>query len=127
MVRRMPLRDRGDAALVTRHLTFSLGEDVCVGKWGDGKYTSGTGPSYRCSSCSKKKTCGPNLAKKCTEPGDWTGTAALFAVYRANLKPVQYCQCFVYAGLMTSLGRGLGIPSRPVTNFQSAHDSEQVR
>ena len=84
LLRRMPLPERGDAALLARHLTFSLGNDVCVGKWGKGSYTSGTGPSYRCSKCSKKGKCGGELALRCTEPGDWTGTGELFAVFRAS-------------------------------------------
>jgi hypothetical protein len=38
---RMPVADRGDAALVARHLTYSVGEDICYGKWGGGSYTTG--------------------------------------------------------------------------------------
>ncbi|EGB07359.1 hypothetical protein AURANDRAFT_5918, partial [Aureococcus anophagefferens] len=41
--------------------------------------------------------------------------------------PVQYCQCFVYAAVATSLSRALGVAARPVTNFQSAHDGEKNR
>ena len=29
LLRRMPVADRGDAALVARHLTYSIGADVC--------------------------------------------------------------------------------------------------
>ena len=42
LLRRMPVADRGDAALVARHLTFSLGADVCVGKWGSGQFLGET-------------------------------------------------------------------------------------
>jgi hypothetical protein len=120
-LRRMPVAERGDAALVSRHLTYALGEDVCYGKWGSGSYTTGQ-PSggYRCS---KSKQ-----AEKCYEPGHWTGTKELFTAHLANGgNKVQYCQCFVYAGVLTTIGRALGIPTRPVTNFQSAHDSTRDR
>jgi hypothetical protein len=50
------------------------------------------------------------------------------AFHRAiGSKPVQYCQCFVYAAITTSIGRALGVPSRLVTTFQSAHDTGNDR
>ena len=54
-LRRMHINERGDVALVSRHLTYSLGRDICYGKWGEGSYTSGR-PSggYRCSSSTTK-------------------------------------------------------------------------
>lgn len=120
-VRRMPLSDRGDAALVARHLTYALAEDICYGKW-SGSYTSGRPDGgYRCS---KAK----GSPKRCYDPEHWTGTAELFAAHIGNGGlPVQYCQCFVYAGVLSTIGRALGISSRPVTNFQSAHDTDADR
>lgn len=121
-LRRLPLRARADPVRVARHVTYAVGEDVCYGRWGGGhSYTSGTpAGGYRCS-----KTDG---SRRCVEPGEWTGTAALFALHvAAGFRRVQYCQCFVYAGVVTTVGRALGIATRPVTNFQSAHDGEANR
>jgi hypothetical protein len=117
-IRRMKTEERGDSALVSRHLSYALGQDICYGKWGEGSYTTGRpGGGYTCST---------NMP--CFEPGHWTGTSELFQVHRkVGGDPVQYCQCFVYSGVMTTLGRALGIPTRPVTTFQSAHDTNADR
>ena len=40
---------------------------------------------------------------------------------------VQYCQCFVFSGVLTTIGRSLGLATRSVTNFQSAHDVNSDR
>ena len=119
-LRRMQLLDRSDVVLISRHLTYAVGEDICYGKWGDGSYTSGKPDGgYRCS-----KTKSTTTHNKCFEPGHWTGTTELFNLHRSiGGKKVQYCQCFVYSGVLTTIGRSLGIPARPVTTFQSAHDT----
>ena len=123
-IRRMNVTERSDAVLVSRHITYAVGQDICYGKWGGGSYTTGK-PSdgYRCSNT---KTTATN--NRCYEPGHWTGTTELFELHSSlGGQRVQYCQCFVYAGVMTTIGRSLGIPSRPVTTFQSAHDTNRDR
>lgn len=60
-------------------------------------------------------------------PWSWTGSSRIFEQYLRNgSKPVKYGQCWVYAAVATSLFRALGIPSRPVTNFVSARDTNHT-
>merc|ERR1719163_1409284 len=40
---------------------------------------------------------------------------------------VPWCQCWVFASVFTTVGRALGLPSRSVTTFQSAHDTNWDR
>lgn len=140
-LRRMPVPHRGMPALVSRHLTYAIGTDVCYGKWGEGSYTSGR-PSggYGCStsrtSCYDADSAATFFGRSfsgwqancCVEPDAWRGSTSLLALHvHLGHRPVQYCQCFVYAALLTTFGRGLGLASRPVTTFQSAHDTEANR
>ena len=93
-LRRMAVADRADPSLVSRHLTYAVGADICYGKWGDGSYRTGR-PSggYTCASQSKcynddtksevfSRTYTGWDSKCCVEPGDWTGTTSLFALHR---------------------------------------------
>ncbi|XP_045033686.1 hemocyte protein-glutamine gamma-glutamyltransferase isoform X1 [Daphnia magna] len=60
-------------------------------------------------------------------PWVWTGSSKIFEHYLRNgSKPVKYGQCWVFAALATSIFRALGIPSRPVTNFVSARDTNHT-
>jgi len=60
-------------------------------------------------------------------PWAWTGSNRIFEHYLRNgSKPVKYGQCWVFAAVATSLFRALGIPSRPVTNFISARDTNHT-
>jgi len=58
-------------------------------------------------------------------PSSWDGSGSVPKAYLNNRKqPVKHGQCFVFAGVLTTLFRSLGIPSRLVTCYWSAHDTQ---
>ncbi|XP_037297754.1 annulin isoform X2 [Manduca sexta] len=59
-----------------------------------------------------------------THPLKWVGSLNILQRYYEKKKPVKYAQCWVYAGVLTTICRALGIPCRPVTGFDAAHDSQ---
>ncbi|KAK6623188.1 hypothetical protein RUM43_009040 [Polyplax serrata] len=59
-----------------------------------------------------------------TPPGKWLGSMKILQQYWRTKKPVKYGQCWVFAGVITTIARALGIPSRIVTNYSSAHDTQ---
>ncbi|XP_050560187.1 annulin isoform X3 [Spodoptera frugiperda] len=59
-----------------------------------------------------------------TNPVKWVGSLNILQSYYEQKKPVKYGQCWVYAGVLTTVCRALGIPCRPVTGFNAAHDSQ---
>ncbi|XP_003973530.2 transglutaminase 5, like isoform X2 [Takifugu rubripes] len=65
-----------------------------------------------------------NDFKEGVHPSTWSGSADILKKWaQSNYSPVKYGQCWVYAAVMCTVMRVLGIPCRVVTNFNSAHDT----
>uniref|UniRef100_A0A3B4Y6T0 Protein-glutamine gamma-glutamyltransferase 5-like n=1 Tax=Seriola lalandi dorsalis TaxID=1841481 RepID=A0A3B4Y6T0_SERLL len=56
-------------------------------------------------------------------PTEWSGSADILQRWvSSNFSPVRYGQCWVFASVLCTVMRVLGIPSRVVTVFNAAHD-----
>ncbi|KAG7214894.1 hypothetical protein INR49_005163 [Caranx melampygus] len=99
------IEKRSDPVYVGRTITAMVNYDerdrgVLWGRWNE-PYTDGVAP-YR-----------------------WTGSVPILQKWsKAGAKPVKYGQCWVFAGVACTVLRCLGIPTRHITNFDSAHDSD---
>ncbi|XP_068163025.1 protein-glutamine gamma-glutamyltransferase 2-like isoform X2 [Antennarius striatus] len=62
------------------------------------------------------------------KPTEWIGSADILHRWVAsNCSPVSYGQCWVFASVLCTVMRVLGIPSRVVTVFNAAHDTDGSR
>ncbi|KAJ8975424.1 hypothetical protein NQ317_018933, partial [Molorchus minor] len=59
-----------------------------------------------------------------TPPTKWIGSKEILQKYYKKKKPVKYGQCWVFSGVLTTVCRALGIPARTITNYSSAHDTQ---
>ncbi|CAH0557745.1 unnamed protein product [Brassicogethes aeneus] len=59
-----------------------------------------------------------------TPPAKWLGSRKILQQYYKKKSPVKYGQCWVFSGVLTTICRALGIPTRPVTCYSSAHDTQ---
>ncbi|XP_022920675.2 hemocyte protein-glutamine gamma-glutamyltransferase-like [Onthophagus taurus] len=99
----MPHYRRGDPISLCRIISKMVNNNdedngILVGRW-DGDYIDGTAPSA------------------------WTGSVEILQQYLETQQSVSYGQCWVFSGVVTTICRALGIPSRVVSNLVSAHDA----
>ncbi|XP_003692323.1 hemocyte protein-glutamine gamma-glutamyltransferase-like [Apis florea] len=93
---------RGDPIQMCRAISRVVNSNddkgVVTGRW-DGDYQDGTAPAA------------------------WTGSVPILEQFLETGESVKYGQCWVFAGVVTTVCRALGIPSRVVSNLVSAHDA----
>lgn len=102
----------GDPVSVTRNIAAIINSNgnggVLKGRWSTNDFTDGRPPTT------------------------WSGSVAILKKYLENVieckgenpEPVKYGQCFVYAGLVTTICRAIGIPCRCVTNYNSGRGTD---
>lgn len=50
-----------------------------------------------------------------TNPLDWSSSVQILTQYNRTGLPVKYGQCWVFSGVVTTILRAIGIPTRPIT------------
>jgi len=108
--------ERGSVIWSSRMVSYFVGNKVCYGRWEEPYIEGDVSGGYNC-----------DTTGLCREPWAWSTTTELFDIYREYNMQVQFCQCWVFGAVTNTVGRALGIPSRVLTNFQSAHDTEENR
>uniref|UniRef100_A0A8C5XD66 protein-glutamine gamma-glutamyltransferase n=1 Tax=Microcebus murinus TaxID=30608 RepID=A0A8C5XD66_MICMU len=59
-------------------------------------------------------------------PLEWNGSVAILRQWSARGgQPVKYGQCWVFASVMCTVMRCLGVPTRVISNFRSAHNVDR--
>ncbi|XP_063816474.1 protein-glutamine gamma-glutamyltransferase 5-like [Pseudophryne corroboree] len=70
------------------------------------------------------ESCWDEFFRNGANPNTWNGSITILRLWhQSGCRPVRYGQCWVLAGVMCTVMRFLGIPTRVVTNFESAHDT----
>uniref|UniRef100_A0A670ZQ26 protein-glutamine gamma-glutamyltransferase n=1 Tax=Pseudonaja textilis TaxID=8673 RepID=A0A670ZQ26_PSETE len=60
-----------------------------------------------------------------TRPSEWNSSIPILKQWEhSGGQPVKYGQCWVFAAVMCTVMRSLGIPTRVVTNFDSGHEKD---
>ncbi|XP_071092235.1 annulin-like isoform X1 [Haliotis cracherodii] len=62
-----------------------------------------------------------------SKPTAWQGSEKILLEYMKTGKPVRYGQCWVFSAVTTAVCRAIGLPCRSVTNYASAHNTDQER
>ncbi|PVD20985.1 hypothetical protein C0Q70_19149 [Pomacea canaliculata] len=59
-------------------------------------------------------------------PTTWRDSVSILRQYYTTKQPVRFGQCWVFAQVLTTVCRALGIACRSLTNFNSAHDTDNT-
>ncbi|XP_054849695.1 protein-glutamine gamma-glutamyltransferase E-like [Eublepharis macularius] len=60
-------------------------------------------------------------------PSSWMGSVDILRKWKVSeFQAVKFGQCWVFAGVLTTVLRCLGIPTRMISNFSSAHDKDRT-
>ncbi|XP_062860403.1 protein-glutamine gamma-glutamyltransferase 2 [Trichomycterus rosablanca] len=99
----MDIAKRADPVYISRTVTAMVNANddrgVVFGRW-DGKYSDGVAPTR------------------------WTGSVPILKRWsEGGTQRVRYGQCWVFSAVACTILRCLGIPTRCVTNYSSAHDT----
>lgn len=96
------VRKRNDPLHICRNLSAIVNSKddngVVMGNW-SGEYSDGTNPSA------------------------WNGSTSILNSWYERRQPVKYGQCWVFAGVLCTVSRALGLPCRVISNYNSAHDA----